>query len=81
MECQVTSAPLCILIVNDGSEEVGQGSTVDCFEAVHRNFVVTNACWGSLCSDRSSNPMLSGILIKTVNLWSVTIDLVLAGYY
>ena len=42
MECQVTSAPLCILIVNDGSEEVGQGSTVDCFEAVHRNFVVTN---------------------------------------
>jgi len=67
--------------VNDGLEEMGQGAALDCFEAVHWNFVVTDEDWGSLCSDRSSNPMLFGILIKTVNLWSVTVDLVLAGYY
>jgi hypothetical protein len=69
------------MLVNDGLGEVLQGAAVDCFEAVHRNFIVTEADWGSVCSDRFFNPLLSIILIKTVNLWSVTIDLVLAGYY
>ena len=83
----MTSARLSIIIVNDGLGEVGQGAAVGCFETVHPNFAVAvaDADWGrgrgSLCSDRSSNPVLPGILIKTVNLCSVTIDLVLAGYY
>jgi len=63
------------MIVNDGLGQVRQGAYVDCFEAVHQHCVVTEA------SDRSFNPLLSRILIKTVNLWSVTTDLVLAGYY
>ena len=35
----MTFAPRGVVIVNDGLGELRQGVAVDCFEAVHRNFV------------------------------------------
>jgi hypothetical protein len=48
-ECQVTFAPLCVMIVNDGLGEVSQGVAMDCPEAVHRNFVELQRQTGVVC--------------------------------